>query len=194
MKWTAFTLDLSRIRKFVQNMGVLGKTFLILSTSTFLLFVLLGLAGYGNARWKSSPASSMKGIAASLSSDFFMDIIGLEVPHVQEDRIQSTFSQTNILRFVFRVMTDINPRDPKTMLAHEVPGLAGEAPYLLRKTSGTDPDGGPQDYPPPVQKDPNSSGAGERPVLSQAHRPLRSPARPLRRLLPRNRRTARRWS
>lgn len=156
MKWTSFTLDLSKIRKFVQNLGVLGKTFMIVALCTFLFFLLFGAAGFAASKVDRTPSSSLKGLAASVSNEFFLDAIGLEVPHLQSESKKSLFSQTNIFGFVFRLITDVNPKDPKTLLAREVPGMNANNAILLRKSGIADGSGGPQDY---AQQSPKDSGA-----------------------------------
>lgn len=149
MKRTTFTLDLSKYRKITQTVGNMGRTYAVLAACTFLVFLLVGAIGYGQTRLNSSPASSMKGLAASVSNEFFLDMMGLEVPHLSEQKdASSTFSQKNVFGFMFRMLTDINPRDPKTLLAREVPGLGLDSSYLLRKPPNGEVAEGPVDYPP----------------------------------------------
>ncbi|WP_144934070.1 stage II sporulation protein P [Paenibacillus sp. 32O-W] len=155
MKWTAFTMDLSKIRKTAQNVRVMSKNLMILSLSTLLFFLFLGLAGYAQTYLKNSPLSSMKGLAAQVSNDFFIDMIGLEIPQLNRER-ESTFSGENVFGFLFRLVTDINPKDPKTLLAREVPGLGNASATPIRGTGTGAP---PQDYgPPPADDKPGSQG------------------------------------
>ncbi|GIP39573.1 stage II sporulation protein P [Paenibacillus sp. J31TS4] len=158
MKWTAMTMDLSRVRKTVQTVRLTGRSLLALSVSTLLFFVLLGAAGYAQSYLRTSPVSSMKGLAASVSQEFFLDMMKLEIPHLKnETSSSSTFSQANMFSFVFRLLTNVNPNDPKTLIAHEVPGLASGTPVLIR---GSHDDGGPVDYPMPA----DHAGGGTPPV------------------------------
>ncbi|MCL6458349.1 MAG: stage II sporulation protein P [Gorillibacterium sp.] len=146
MKWTS--LDISKIRKLWQHFIAMTKTFGALSLYTLLLFILLGLAGYANAKFDRVPLSPMKGWAASISNDFFIDAMGLEIPHLQKNPQASVFSEANIFGFAFRLLTDINLSDPRTFLAREVPGLASDKTVLLRKSASEDDSGGPDDYTP----------------------------------------------
>ncbi len=149
MKRSMFTLDLSKLRKLSQTAGFFAKTYLVLTGCTFLIFVLVGFIGFGHQRPGMTPVSSMKGLAASVSDGFFMDMLGLEVPHLAEARqVPSTFSQENVLSFIFRFITDINPRDPKTLLARELPGMGLDTSYLIRKPPGSQQIAGPLEYPP----------------------------------------------
>lgn len=149
MKRTAFTLDLGKFRRTTENISSMGKMFLLLSTATFFFFLVLGAVGFSQTKLQTSPVSSMKGLAAAVSNEFFIDMLGLEVPHLSEQKeAASTFSQKNVFGFVFRMLTDINPHDPKTLLAREVPGLGIDSSVLLRKTQSTNPNAGPIDYPP----------------------------------------------
>ncbi|WP_040948327.1 stage II sporulation protein P [Gorillibacterium massiliense] len=148
MKWTSLTIDLSRIRKIAQQLAAMSKAFGTLSLCTFVFFAVLGTAGYVQNHLHRAPISSMKGWAASISNDFFLDAMGLEIPQLQNDSKSSTFSQSHTFQFVFRLLTDINLKDPKSYLAREVPGLGVDNPLMLRKGSGSDDSGGPEDYSP----------------------------------------------
>jgi len=140
MKWTSATLNLSKVRKTYQGASSMGKTFLLLSLATFLLFVLLGVGGFLQARlMTASPVSSMKGLAASVSNQFFIDMLGMELPHLNQDHKKFTFSQHNVFNFAFRLMTDINPNDPKSLIASEVPGMDADQTTLLIAGSATNP-------------------------------------------------------
>lgn len=164
MKRTTFTLDLSKCRKLTQTVGMMGRTYAVLAVCTLIVFLLVGAIGYGQSRLNASPASSMKGLAASVSNDFFLDMMGLEVPHLSEQKdASSTFSQKNVFSFMFRMLTDINPRDPKTLLAREVPGLGLDSAYLIRKPPNGEAAEGPVDYPPG-----NPKTGGEKPGPDQA--------------------------
>lgn len=157
MKRTTYTLDLGKYRRMLRNIVLVCKIFAVLSLVTFLFFIVIGFIGYGQTKLKASPVSSMKGLAASVSNEFFADMLGLEVPHLSEQKSVSTFSQKNVFGFVFRLLTDINPRDPKTLIAREVPGMALDSSILLRKAQGTDPSAGPLDYTPANQNDPGAN-------------------------------------
>jgi stage II sporulation protein P len=180
MKRSSFTLDLSKYRKMAQSAGFIGKTYLVLTACTFLIFLLVGVIGYGQQKWNATPSSSMKGLAASVSNGFFLDMLGLEVPHLSETKnAASAFSQENILGFVFRMLTDINPRDPKTLLAREVPGLSLDSSFLLRKPNGSGAIAGPVEYPP---ANPGTTGGkenlpgGDQPAAASAQASSPTPA------------------
>ncbi|GIP35864.1 stage II sporulation protein P [Paenibacillus sp. J2TS4] len=173
MKWTAFTMDLSKIRKTAQNVRTMTKNLLILSLSTLLFFVFLGLGGYAQSYLRNSPISSMKGLAAQVSNDFFIDMIGLEIPQLNRER-ESTFSGENVFGFVFRLITDINPKDPKTLLAREVPGLGKMSATPIRGTSSSEP---PQDYgPSPGGTDPQQGEGPQAPPPEPSPIPSPSPS------------------
>jgi stage II sporulation protein P len=140
MKWTSATLNLSKIRKTFQSAGAIGKTFFILSMASALFFILLSLGSYLQARnVTTSPVSSMKGLAASVSNLFFIDMLGMEVPHLNRDHQKFTFSQHNIAHFAFRFLTDINPSDPKSLMASEVPGMEVNKTTVLRTSRASNP-------------------------------------------------------
>ncbi|MBP1961500.1 stage II sporulation protein P [Paenibacillus aceris] len=138
MKWTSATLNLSHVRKTFQSASSVGKTFFILSTATLAIFVLIGVGGYlQNKVITTSPVSSMKSLAASVTNQFFIDMLGMEVPHLNKDQKKFTFSQHNVFHFAFQFLTDINPSDPKSLVASEVPGMDANKTTVLVKGSGS---------------------------------------------------------
>ncbi|KRE90342.1 stage II sporulation protein P [Paenibacillus sp. Soil766] len=140
MKWTSATWNFSQVRKTFQSASSVGKTFIVLSTSTLALFVLIGLGGVLQSRLMStSPVSSMKGLAASVTNQFFIDMLGMEVPHLNKDQKKFTFSQHNVFHFAFQMLTDINPSDPKSLVASEVPGMGLNKSTVLVSGSETNP-------------------------------------------------------
>jgi stage II sporulation protein P len=66
-------------------------------------------------------------------------MLGMEVPHLNRDFQKSTFSQGNVVHFAFRFLTDINPRDPQSLIASEVPGLEFDKTTVLRTSKATNP-------------------------------------------------------
>ncbi|SEF48247.1 stage II sporulation protein P [Paenibacillus sp. UNC499MF] len=147
MKRNAVTFNLSKIRHTFQTAGVIGKTTISLSLFTLCLFILLGVGSILQSRLSTSPVSSMKGLAASVSNQFFLDMLGLEVPHLRNDTRKFTFSQQNMMSFAVRFLTDVNPGDPKSLIAQEVPGLKADKSTVLR--GGKDGDAsGPVEYTP----------------------------------------------
>ncbi|UKS30385.1 stage II sporulation protein P [Paenibacillus sp. HWE-109] len=143
MKWTSATLNLSHVRKTFQSASSVGKTFFILSSATLAIFVLIGLGGVLQNRFMTtSPVSSMKSLAASVTNQFFIDMLGMEVPHLNKEQKKFTFSQHNVFHFAFQFMTDINPNDPRSLVASEVPGMdATKSTVLVRgsETNSSDP-------------------------------------------------------
>lgn len=150
MKSPAVVLNLTKIRKTLQNVGFLIRLLGILLLITGLFFLLLGIGSSLKARYDtSSPVTPMKGLAAAVTSGFFNDMIGMELPHFQKEAQLSTFSQRNVFSFVFRMLTDLNPNDPKTLLAREMPGLEREKTVVLRYGQATD-QSAPEDIGPPA--------------------------------------------
>lgn len=72
-----------------------------------------GARGLAENRLQTSPVSSMKGLAGSVSSGFFADMLGMEVPHLAQKKQQSSLSGEQWSPFVFQMLTGINPQDPK---------------------------------------------------------------------------------
>nr|WP_233476200.1 hypothetical protein [Paenibacillus sonchi] len=139
--------NIGRLRSKLLDVLSLGKTMLLLAGGSLVFFMLLGAGGLAGQKLNSSPVPSMKGLAASLSSGFFMELLGMEVPHLPKSEEPSAFSGRNVTSFVFRMLTSVDPGDPKSLLSREVPGLAADDPFLLRLGSGGAKDA-PADYHP----------------------------------------------
>lgn len=118
---------------------------------TFCLFIMLGIGGMLQSKMVTSPVSSMKGITASVSSEFFVDMLALEVPQMESESTVSTFSEKKVFEFLFHHLTDIKPGDPKTMIASELPGMGREVAVLLHSGSSHNRLTSPAEYTPPQE-------------------------------------------
>jgi stage II sporulation protein P len=151
MKRTSATLHHSgKVRNYTQQIGMTSRMFGTLALGTVLFFVVLVFAGYlqSSGGRAVSPVSSMKGFAASVSGNFFTDMIAMEIPHMKKAGEPSSFSQNNVLGFIFRYLTDVDAQDPKSLVSREVPGMANERTTLLRKGVASAPGDQPMDTPP----------------------------------------------
>lgn len=151
--------NIGRLRGRLLDVLSLGRTMLLLAGGSLVFFMLLGAGGLAGQKLNSSPIPSMKGLAASLSSGFFMELLGMEVPHLPQGEEPSAFSGDKVTSFVFRLLTSVDPGDPKSLVSREMPGLAADDPFLLREGSGgTGTAGAPADYHPGVDE---LAGGGE---------------------------------
>ncbi|MEB3100719.1 stage II sporulation protein P [Ferviditalea candida] len=147
MKKIDLTIKLDQAGRIGRQLKVLFQTFVILSFLSLLMFIVLGISGMLQSKLLNSPVSSMKGLAASVSSRFFADMIGMEIPDFQRKGESFTFSQKNVSSFMFQFLTNINPQDPKSLLAREVPGMEDDT-ILLRRGLSNDVTSYPMDYTP----------------------------------------------
>ena len=115
-----------------------GRTYILLSVSSMIAFILLGLAGMLQQSYAVTPAQSMKGLAASMSDRLFESMLGMELPHLPTDRSTSPLQAGRLAVFLMRFLTDLNPDDPRSLLALELPGMSRDRPVLLRSGSGGD--------------------------------------------------------
>lgn len=149
-----------------------SRMFLLLAVLTFSILTILGTAILLQAKLLKEPVLSMKGLAPGMSSPFFADLIGMELPGFTiEDNKQSTFSSSNVLTFLLQVLTDVNPRDPKSLLAGEVPGIRDDT-VPLRKGVIVGDEVPPADYAPPedafIAKPDDKTILEDEPVKTQA--------------------------
>lgn len=145
MKRILVSLNWPLLKAKWRRILVTGRAYFILSLCSMVLFVLLGLGGMLQKTLAVSPVQSMKGFAASLSGQFFQSLLGMELPHM--DPVEgSPFQTGRMASFLLRFLTDLNPDDPKSLLALEMPGMPRDHSVLLRPGSG-EPDA-PEDYGP----------------------------------------------
>ncbi|MBW5444932.1 stage II sporulation protein P [Cohnella sp. CFH 77786] len=121
-----------RFRKVLST----GRAYFVLSLCSMAVFVMLGLAGMLQKSFAVSPVQSMKGFAASVSGRFFESLLGMELPHMTGDPGTSPFQTGKLAAFLVRFLTDLNPNDPKSLLAREMPGMNPDRSVLLRPGSG----------------------------------------------------------
>lgn len=148
MKRRIMLLDIGRESKRMRQLLVTGRTFALLSFCSMLFFVVLGVAGMAHKQTTASPVNSMKGFAAAVSSGFFGDMLEMEMPAFQSSKETESFTSKQISALLMRALTDINPNDPKSLLAGELPGMSANDAFLIRKGIGTDTDVGPEDNAP----------------------------------------------
>ncbi|MFD0586710.1 stage II sporulation protein P [Paenibacillus sp. GCM10027627] len=124
---------------------VSGRAFSMLSLSSMLFFMVLGIAGMIHQQSSQSPIHSMKGFAASVSSGAFGNMMEMEMPAFQSGLESDSFTSSEIGTFLMRTLTSINPSNPSALLAGELPGM-GQDSFLIRKGIATDTNVGPQDH------------------------------------------------
>ncbi|MCM3171026.1 stage II sporulation protein P [Paenibacillus sp. MER 99-2] len=154
--------NIGKWRKRLLHVLAMGRTLLLLMIISVLFFVVLGLGGMAEKQLNNSPVSSMKGFASTVSSRFFVDMLGMEVPHLTQKEQTSAFSGENLTTFVFQLLTNVNPQDPKSLIAREMPGMGSNQPVLLRPGSGNEKAEAPEDYQPgPGLTDTASNSGGK---------------------------------
>lgn len=94
----------------------------------------------------TSPGSSMKGLTASLTGSFFQMLLRIELPNMDEGEVKSSspLQTGQMAAFLLRFITDINFKDPKSLLASEMPGMERDHSVLLRP--GSNEPEAPEDY------------------------------------------------
>lgn len=121
-----------RLRKVLAT----GRAYFLLSLCSMIVFVLLGMAGMLQQTYNMSPSQSMKGFAASLSGGWFETMLSMELPQMKTDASTSPLQAGKLAAFMVRFLTDLNPNDPKSLLAIELPGMDRDQSVLLRSGSG----------------------------------------------------------
>lgn len=135
MKRIVVSLNWPLFRARWRRILITGRAYFILSLCSMVLFILLGLGGMLQKSLAVSPVQSMKGFAASVSGQFFQSLLGMELPHMDSGE-GSPFQASRMASFLLRFLTDMNPDDPKSLLALEMPGMERDHSVLLRPGSG----------------------------------------------------------
>jgi stage II sporulation protein P len=133
------------------------RAFVLLSVFTFAAVVSAGLAGLA---FRSSAADwPAGGAAASLPDGLLAQAAGMELPSFRSAERTGGIDGRRTAAFLFRFATGINPHQPRSLLASELPGLESGRAVLLRPGSVGEQVTGPADHPPlPERKDEASDG------------------------------------
>lgn len=129
--------------------GSFTKLYITLSLLTFVIFMMISTGSLFLSHLAASPYQSMKGLAAAVSSRLFVDMMAMEVPMLKNDQEEAALTMEQVTPFLFRYLTKINPADPKSIIALEVPGISNEQTVLLRSARGSEGITSPIDYAPP---------------------------------------------
>ncbi|MBW7457002.1 stage II sporulation protein P, partial [Paenibacillus sepulcri] len=148
MRRVIVTWNLGRGSMRLRNLLVAGRTFAILSIGSMILVIVIGIGAIVQAKTAKSPVSSMKGFAAAVSSGTFADMLAMEMPGSDQGKNTSAISGRQMSSFLVRLLTDVNPSDPKSLLASEYPGMNGDDAVLLRGGSSADTAVEPEDHEP----------------------------------------------
>lgn len=147
MKRIVVTLNWPVLRAKWRRILITGRAYFVLSLCSMILFVLLGLAGMMQSSLAASPVQSMKGFAASVSGQLFQSLLGMELPHMRSGEEGSPLQAGRMASFLLRFLTDMNPNDPKSLLALEMPNMDRDHSVLLRPPGSGEPDA-PEDHEP----------------------------------------------
>ncbi|MFC4811321.1 stage II sporulation protein P [Paenibacillus sp. GCM10023250] len=176
MKRIIMTLNIGRSSLRLRQLLVAGRTFALLSLGSMVLVLVVGIGVIVQQRASTSPVASMTGFAASVSNGLFSDMLAMELPGTAKADVQPSISGRQIGSFLVRLLTDINPDDPKSLLASQYPGLEGEKTTLLQGGSGTDASVGPEDHETVTSSEGGAEGTDDTPDgLSDADRPDHDP-------------------
>jgi stage II sporulation protein P len=163
MKRMIVTFNWSRGSRKWRALLVTGRTFAIMSISSMAFFIAIGLGDIVHQSTAASPSATMKGFAANVSGAMFSDMLEMEVPAFKSEHDQSSdsvLSTKQVSAFLLQLVTDINPNNPQSLLARELPGLSSDEPFLIRKGSGNETAVGPEDHPPISDNTPSDSSSG----------------------------------
>lgn len=136
MKRIVVAMDWVHMRAKWRRVLITGKAYVVLSLCSMALFIALGLGGMLHNTLASSPVQSMRGLAASLSDQVFQTLLSMELPNMEVEEEGSPLQADRMAAFLLRFVTGLNPGDPKSLLAQELPGMDRDHSVLLRPGAG----------------------------------------------------------
>lgn len=128
--------------------GTMTKMYVALSFLTLVIFMLISTGSMIFSQFFASPYPSMKGVASTVSNRLFVDMLAMEVPMLRNEQKSSTLDAAQVAPFLFRYFTQMDPADPKSLIAVEIPGIS-EQTTLLRSSQHNEKEISPLDYAPP---------------------------------------------
>ncbi len=167
MKRVVVAMDWALMRARWRRVLITGKAFVVLSLCSMILFILLGIGGMLQKKMSASPVQSMRGLAASLSGQVFQSLLSMELPNMETEDDGSPLQADKLAAFLLRFVTGINPGDPQSLIAQEMPGMDRDHSVLLRPGSG-EPEA-PEDHS-PIE----GAGNGTQPPEAQQTEPTAS--------------------
>lgn len=147
MKRIVVGMDWPHVRAKWRRMLITGRAFVVMSLCSMALFLVLGLGGMLQKALETSPFQSMRGLAASLSSGSFQTLLSMEMPNMKTDESGASLQADQVASFLLRFATGVNPGDPKSLIAQELPGMDRDRSVLLRAPEGSEPQA-PEDHGP----------------------------------------------
>lgn len=150
MKWITLNLRLYKTARTFRALRRITQVYIVLAFISLLILLLAGIIGIVQQSVSRSPISSMQGVASTLPREIFLDMMGMEVAGLSKGEPTKTFSPSKVLKFLFRLTTNLNPNDPKSLLAQAIPGLDSERATLLYSGNNPEVDVPPVEYAPPA--------------------------------------------
>ncbi|GAA3403567.1 stage II sporulation protein P [Paenibacillus hodogayensis] len=104
--------------------SVLRRVFAAYIGVALLLLALAAATALWQAHATVKPKNAMKRMAASVSPQFFIDMLGLEAAPLKRSG-ETTFTGKKIGGYLAESLLHVNPVEPKSLLASEMPGMRG---------------------------------------------------------------------
>ncbi|GAB7386592.1 spore autolysin SpoIIP [Bacillaceae bacterium] len=163
-------------RGFTLHMSgaTIQKSFVLLSLGTAFLFIALGILAMNPSRVDFS-SSSLRKIAAGVSSEMYVRIMQQEIPYLSSGvQARGEREKHSWSTFAFELVTSINPRDPRSFLGRELPGFEMYDFEILVAEKGIDYTDFPMESTPPpeliTQLGKEADPAAEEPASREAEK------------------------
>jgi stage II sporulation protein P len=110
-------------RDFVVNLHGAGvqKSFIILSLGTAVIFVFIGIL-FASQAGKGLSSRDVGKMTVAMSSNTLLRAMSYEIPYIEV--AQTNDEDVNVSSLAFRLITSINPKDPRSFLGNELPGFS----------------------------------------------------------------------
>ncbi|WP_286887146.1 stage II sporulation protein P [Aneurinibacillus sp. UBA3580] len=110
-------------RGFVVNLNGAGmqKSFVILSLGTAVIFVLAGIL-FASQAGRGLSSQQVGKMTVAMSSGVLLHTMSYEIPYFEA--VQKNEGNIDVSSLAFRLITSINPKDPRSFLGNELPGFS----------------------------------------------------------------------
>jgi len=124
-RWTRWESVL-RVGRPAPEGGVFRRIFAVYVGVSLLMVVLAAAVAIWQTYVPTETKRSMKKAADSVTANFFIDMLGLESAHLKRQG-ETTFSSRNVGDYIANLLLQIDPDEPKSLLASQLRGLDAAA-------------------------------------------------------------------
>jgi stage II sporulation protein P len=125
-----------------------GKLLGLLAAGTFTLIVVIGFAAWVHGKLQSSPNEALMDMTGAIPQDVLIELLAAEVGDLRHGEEQEGSKAGKASKQLIKILTGIDPADPRSVLAAEISGLAAGSEAATGDREAMDMVGAPGDRAP----------------------------------------------